>query len=147
MKKNFRLGQSNEIITPSRVYDLHNLYDYFGISLIGGNRQLNIIFSPNLEFGKGNLSVMLKFNEIQYLEFSPNFGSDPICDLDEMGYKAPDDRDDEWLMSQRQSTENDHLFLRFENNEFIRVFSNHAALINLTSIRCANLAGMQTGAT
>jgi len=128
MKKDFEIGQSNEIIKSGKIHDLHNLYDYVGIILRGDNCQLQILFTPNSGYGEGRSPISLCFGGIDYLEFSPNFGSKVISGLDEMGYKKPDDFDDEWLLSQEQATNDDHLFLRLDNNSFIRIHSEFATL-------------------
>lgn len=129
MKKNFEIGQSNEVIKSGEIHDLHNLYDYVGIILRGNNRQLQILFTPNSGHCEGKLPISLCFEGIDYLEFSPNFGSKVISSLDEMGYKNSDDFDDEWLLSQEQATNDDHLFLRLDNDSFIRIHSEFATLI------------------
>ena len=131
MKKEFLLGQSNEIIKAGKIYDLHNLYDFVGIVLNGKDRQLRILFDPSPDFGEKGGPVSLVFNKIDYLELSPSFGSRVIQNLDEMGYKKPDDQDDEWLLDEQQSTPNDHLFIRFEGNDFIRVHCQHADIIKI----------------
>ena len=129
MKKEFLLGQSNEVIKAGKIYDLHNLYDFVGIVLKGRNRQLRILFEPRPDFGENGAPVSLVFDEIDYLELSLNFSSRVIQNLDEMGYKNPDDQDDEWLLDEQQSTPNDHLFIRLEGNDFIRVHCQHADIV------------------
>jgi hypothetical protein len=134
MKKGFVIGQSNELIKAEKVYDLHNLYDFVGIILKGKDRCLQMLFEPNPEHGKGSLSVLLVFEKIDYLEFSPNFGAQVICGLDEMGYKNPEDRDDEWLMGEQHATPNDHLFFRLDGGNFIRVHCKNADIFESTKL-------------
>ncbi len=129
MEKTFSLGQSNELIKAGKIYDLQNLYNFVGLVLKGKERQLQILFEPNLDSGNKGSSVSLVFDEIDYLELSPNFGSRVITGLDEMGYKSPDDRDDEWLLSEQQSTLDDHLFVRLDGADFIRVHCKHADIV------------------
>jgi hypothetical protein len=127
MNKNFVVGQSNELIKENRLYDLHNLYDYVGIVLSGASC-LFVFFEPNVQYKEDQVPIMLEFNEVEYLEFSPNFGMRRISYLEEMGYKSFGDQDDAWLLSQQQATDNDHLFFRLEGNDFIRVSSKNAYL-------------------
>ena len=137
MKKDFEVGQSNEIIKAGKIYDLHNLYDFVGIVLKTKDRRLQLLFEPNPEYGKDESPISLIFEEIDYLEFSPNFGTQVISGLDEMGYKNPKDRDDEWLMDEQQATSNDHLFFRMDGGDFIRVHCKNAYFVEakkLTSI-------------
>lgn len=134
MKKDFEIGQSNEVIKSEKIYDLHNSYDYVGLILKSKERQLQILFEPNSEYGKGNLSVSFVFKSLNYLEFSPNFGTKVVSGLDEMGYKSPSDRDDNWLLSPQQASSDDHLFFRLENGDFIRVHSKHAFVVEATNV-------------
>lgn len=131
MNKSFEIGQSNEVIKADKIYDLHNQYDFIGVVLETKNRRLQILFEPNPEYGKGQLPIKLNFEEIDYLEFSPNFGTRYISGLDEMGYKNPDDRDDEWLLNEQQATCNNHLFFRMDGGAFIRVHCQNADLFEV----------------
>ena len=134
MKKGFEIGQSNEIIKAGKIYDLHNLYDFIGVVLKAKDRRFQILFEPNPEYGKGQLPISLSFEEIDYLEFSPNFGTRVVSGLDEMGYKNPEDRDDEWLMDEQQATCNDHLFFRMDGGDFIRVHCQYADLVEAAKL-------------
>ena len=51
MKKAFLLGQSNEVIKDSKVYDLHNQYDFSGIVLKWDDRRLKVLFNPRTDYG------------------------------------------------------------------------------------------------
>jgi hypothetical protein len=129
MEKKFSIGQSNEIIKDDKIFDLHNSYEFIGIVLKSKERYFQILFEPSPEYGKGKLPVSLHFDAIDYLEFSPNFGTRLIYGLDEIGYKNPDDRDEEWLLSEQQSTHDDHLFFRLDGGDFIRVHCQHADIV------------------
>ena len=123
MKKNFQLGQSNEIIIHDEIFDLHNCYDLTSITIMGSECSLKIFLSPTHGTQNKIYPVFFFFNLLDYLKFSPGFGTRSISNIDEMGYKAKDDRDDEWLLTEQQATWDDHLFLRFSKNDFIRVHS------------------------
>lgn len=129
MKKSFEIGQSNEVIKAGKIYDLHSQYDFIGVVLKAKDRRLQILFEPNPEYGKGQLPIWLSFEEIDYLEFSPNFGTRVVSGLSEMGYKNPEDRDDEWLMDEQQATCDEHLFFRLDGGDFIRVHCQYANLV------------------
>ncbi len=134
MEKSFEIGQSNEIIKTGKVYDLHNLYNFVGVILKGNSRQLQILFEPNSEYGKNQLPISLNFEEIDYLEFSPDFGVRVVSGLDEMGYKSPEDRDDEWLKGEKHITPEDHLFFRLDEGDFIRVHCRKADLVEVAKL-------------
>jgi hypothetical protein len=127
MRKNFRIGQSVELVKGNLAFDLHNLYDYVG-SFLFGARRLCMYFEPNPQFALGQMPIAVEFHNVEFLEFSPHFGTRDIHDLDEMGYKAPSDRDDNWLLTEEQATSADHLFFRFLGGAFIRVHSECAYL-------------------
>ena len=129
MKKEFLVGQSNELIKAHKIYDLHNLYDFVGLVLKGNKRQIQVLFGPNLDSGNMGVPIALVFDEIDYLELSLRFESGIIRGLDEMGYKNPDDRDDKWLLGEQQSTSDDHLFFRLDNADYIRVHSQRADIV------------------
>ena len=128
MKKGFEIGQSNEVIQAGRIYDLHNLYDFSGVIIKGVPCKFQILFEPNSEHGGGQLPISLNFEEVDYLEFSSNFGTQEISSLDEMGYKNPEDRDDTWLMEEKDISPESHLFFRFDGGSFIRVHCRNADL-------------------
>ena len=127
MNKDFRVGQSNELVRQDEIYDLHNSYDFDQIT-IGGDRRVQISFTPNVQHGKGQRPIVLDFEAVDYLEMSEQFGIRPIPLLEEIGYKNPEDHDHERLMSERQATETDHLFFRLGDDTFIRIHSRQARL-------------------
>lgn len=126
MDKNFRLGQSNEIVREDRVFDLHNLYDCSGLS-IGAERTAQMCFQPNPEHGAGQPCVLLEFDEIDHLEVCVRLGTRLSEDLDEMGYMSPDQHDAQWLLNEEQATEADHLYFRLGAG-FVRIHAQRARL-------------------
>jgi hypothetical protein len=128
MLKNFRLGQSNELIMAGHVYDLHNCFDFEKISFLR-DCELDIIFKPNSIYGQGNPEITIRITDVDYFECSPRFFMDQIYDLEEIGYKARDDRDDSWLLSEDQAPEAADLFLRFSGGHFIRVHGTQALVL------------------
>lgn len=134
MKKTFEIGQSNELIKAGKIYDLHNMYDFIGLVLKAKGRQLDLLFKPNPEYGKDQLPISLNFEQIDYLELSPNFGTRVISGLDEMGYKNPEDCEDEWLMDEQQAICSDHLFFRMDDGDFIRVHCRNADLVEAANL-------------
>ena len=126
MDKDFKIGQSNELVQGDQVFDLHNVYDFSGVT-IGPDRTLQVSFQPNREHGKGHLPVLLEFREVDYLLLSPGFGIRCVRDLDEMGYMGPEQDDDQWLLSEDQATEADHLLIRL-GSDYVRIHAQHAYL-------------------
>lgn len=127
MIRDFKIGQSNELVKNGKVFDLHNCFNFAGL-ILQANRKLILVFSPDDKHGNGLRPVSLEFRSIAYLAFSRNFGADQMHDLDELGYKAPADQDDRWLLSETQAGPDDHFFFRFSGGHHVRVFSEQALL-------------------
>jgi len=125
MKIKFVIEQSVEVVGPDFSYDLHNDCDFLGYEYHSCKREvhLNFSFIPHTK----NLSIV--FSNVDYFQTSKSFHSANICCLEEIGFKSPDDHTDEWLLDQSQSESNDHLFFRFEENEFIRIHSESVFLV------------------
>ena len=116
MDKNFSVAQANEIVHEGCVYDLHNHYDFCELRIFDDCR-VRLAFVRNVDYGADNLSrLLLTFEGVDYLEISPGFGTRPIHDVLELGYKAPGDRDDAWLMSEEQAGREDHFFIRLDTS-------------------------------
>lgn len=128
MKKSFKIGQSNEIVVGDMVYDLHNCYDVAGVSM-SGDGVFCMRFQPNPEWGMNCRAIAIEFARVDYLTFRIDPHSEETADLQEMGYKNPNDEDDSWLLSEDQSVPDDHLCLRFDGDNFVRIHSKEAALI------------------
>ena len=136
MKKSFEIGKGgNEVIKAGKAYDLHNLYDFVGIVLKTKDRHLQLLFTPNAEYGENEPPILLNFEDVDYLEFSPNFGMRTFSGLEEMGYKKHGDRDYDWLMDEQQATSDDHLFFRMDGDEFVRLHCRYADLVE-EEVRC-----------
>ncbi len=128
MKKSFTLGQSNEILKDGKIYDLHNCYDVANILRLSDGTFM-MRFDPNSEWGQECKSVVLKFTGVDYIEFRFNPSNKQSVDMQEIGYKSHDDMDDSWLLTEGQSTPQDHLFFRLGGSNYIRIHSKEAVLI------------------
>ena len=126
MRKNFQIGQSNELVAEGRVIDLHNEYDFSELSF-RSDRVVRLIFVPNPEHGKGQAPVVLEFVDVDLIELSDGFGTKPIQDLEEVGYMREDQSDDAWLLNEDQVTSDDHLYFRL-GTAYIRIRSRQAYL-------------------
>ena len=131
MNKNFKIGQSNELIQDDESFDLHNCYDF--VKVILEEEKVLLFFEANSEYGKGLPSIRIKFVDVSYFSASPDFDKFGVFDLDEMGYKNPSDFDDKWLLNEEQANTGDHILFRFIGGQFIRVFSSKAELTKLTN--------------
>lgn len=127
MNRDFRVGQSNELLKALVVYDLHNCYDYKAL-LVLGRCDAFLYFEPNPVHGVGLAAVVVAFLGLDHLEMSPRFASSAQATLDEIGYKKPGDRDLAWLLGEDQAGPEDHLFFSFEGGEYLRIHSNEASL-------------------
>lgn len=132
MKKNFFIEIGGiDLNSEGRHYDLHNIYDFYDLK-ISASSNLLIRFSVNsecLDLSKGTEYVYLNFEGIRCFEISKGFWAGRSKDVAEIGYKKPDDTDYEWLLTEEQASEEDHLIIRFENQEYLRVFSDRANVL------------------
>lgn len=130
MRKNFRVGQANELIKDDRIYDLHNCFD-FECLVVSGGGDIELVFKPNPEHGEGYSRIAVRVQSVDYLEISPQFGAARITDIDEIGYKLREDRDDSWLLTEIQATEKADVFIRFLGGHFVRFHGEDASLLEL----------------
>lgn len=116
------------------VYDIHNCYDLHSIRLTSQNEvsELEIIFIKT----KGEWvkaidpdKVTLLFNNLKFVEFSNLFFAEFSSNVEEMGYKDPQDKDYMWLMGEEHFTGEQHFVLRLENSEHIRIYSSEVKLL------------------
>jgi hypothetical protein len=129
MEKNFLLGQSNELIKDGKIYDIHTCFDLEKFVLRGSDAE--IVFRPNSVYGLGHPTIKLDIQNLDYLEVSPNFRAESVTDIDEVGYKQRDDRDDNWLLTESQSKGVGDLFFRFHGGHFIRF---HGSRVDLNEL-------------
>lgn len=132
MNRDFRVGQSNELIKGEQIYDLHNCFDFEGLD-ISGTGEVRLTFKPNTIHGGGYSGVLVFAQGVDRLAVSPDFGPTTVKDLEEIGYKPPGDEDDNWLLNQNQAALSDDLFFRFNDGHYVRFHSERASLIE-TSI-------------
>ena len=129
MNKSFEVGQSNELVREDGHFDLHNQFDFVGLT-IGADRTARLLFRPNPEHGGDNPPVLVEFRDVDYLELSPGFGTRPVLGLDEMGYMSPEQEEDDWLMTESQATNADHLLFRLFCDH-VRIHAREARLRTL----------------
>lgn len=129
MDKNFVVDNAVAINVEGYLYDLHNFYDFKELNIDAAIKVVSLLFVINSQAAKGKQmkkKVSIKFMGVEYFELSPNFVSMITCDFEEIGYKNPGNMDVDWLVDESKSVESDHLFFRFSNDEFIRVYSKVA---------------------
>ena len=139
MQKNFEIDNSIAIKNVNYYYDLHNCYDLIGLELNWRIKHLVIRFNKvQGEWIKADDPhvIEMHFNDVSYLEISNGFFLKSKYSIDEIGFKKPGDRNYDWLLREDQSDLNDHLFLRMEGNEYLRVFSE---LIRIIEVKPAPL--------
>ena len=129
MDKNFSIDNAVSIDADDYLCDLHNFYDFTEIRIEASTESVSILFTLNSQFEENGLmqkEVSIKFSGVEYFELSPNFVSKFTRNLEEIGYKNANDKDVDWLINEDKSEKTDHLFFRFETDEFIRIYSKMA---------------------
>lgn len=107
-------------------YDIHNDYDFEKLVLDSQLNELNIY----LVKAKGDWvkkedpdRISISFKNLLHISFSVEFFNERSPTIEEIGYKSKDDFDYEWLKNDEQIETEDHLVIRFESNEHLRVYS------------------------
>ncbi len=125
MERNFKIKQGVEVWWGSKFVDLHNLYDFCDIVFSQANDMLTIVFRRNqfevpkdLEIPK---QVLFVFSGLQHLQVNDDLLHNRKLQLEEIGYKSPGDYNLDWLTTEDKSKEEDHIILRFQEDEFIRI--------------------------
>jgi hypothetical protein len=70
--------------------------------------------------------LRLTFFEVEHIFVSSGLCKHKTDTIEEIGFKASDDKDDEWIKTVEQADPADHLFIRFSSLEFIRIKSSVA---------------------
>lgn len=120
MNKNFEIRQGVELVREGHAYDLHNCYVFGGIA-VTSSRRAAVWFMPDAEFGSDQPAIVIEVTGISTLELSAGVARGAARDVDELGYKAPDDRDLEWLIAESQARDGDHMVLRLLPDDFLRI--------------------------
>jgi hypothetical protein len=130
MLRNFRVGQSNELLFGDRRFDLHNEYDFGGVAITGSG-EARTWFVPHPQFAKSPLTVVLIFRGLRSFRATGALLLGRAHDVDEIGYKAQNDEDIDWLDSEKNASDHHDFFIRFEGNEYIRVQCDEAVLLEV----------------
>jgi len=131
MKKNFVIGQANELIKEGRIYDLHNSYDFEDM-LTGNDDEMVIVFSPNPIYGNQFPKISLHIQQLDRIITSPGFDIKNVGDIDEIGYKDRRDYDINWLLDEKQISGMEDLFFRFTSGHYIRLHGKRIELKEIT---------------
>ncbi|MCX7512678.1 hypothetical protein [Frateuria sp. STR12] len=121
---NFLIEGSVGIRFEGKHFDLHSFFSIDKFIVNPGEGAVILEFVPIGDFKNESHNVKilgLQFSMISYLEFSPSFCANASDSLEEFGFKAPWDRDDNWLKTFEQSNAGDHLFIRLSSLEFFRI--------------------------
>lgn len=126
MNKNFVIDQSVYLVYENIFYDLHNDYKLIELNINTKKREVILTWiKGNGEWvNKENANeIKLHFKSVSYFQISENFIKEAVERIEEIGYKEPLDFDLDWLNFEGVQSINQHMFLRFQNDEFIRIYS------------------------
>ncbi|KJS28275.1 MAG: hypothetical protein VR64_25210 [Desulfatitalea sp. BRH_c12] len=125
MKRNFRVEHGVEIWKGYKFIDLHNLYILSEIFYSMASSLLTIVFCRNKYPAPQGIVLpsrtVFVFSNLFYLEISNGLLSGNIKQLEEIGYKNPGDSNMDWLITEDKSKGGDHIVLRFQEDEFVRI--------------------------
>lgn len=124
MLTDFTFEGSVGIRYDGKHFDLHSFFSIARLSISPKEGTVLLEFESIREFMDqvhGVKALGLQFSGITYLELSPKICTNVSDSLEEFGFKASIDRDDDWLKTVEQSEIGDHLFVRLSSLEFIRI--------------------------
>lgn len=127
MDRSFTLRDSVVLQFQELDLDVHNTYVLDAIE--EGRSDCDVLLTLKKDPGvwvpsNYPVSFAVCFRGVSYLEHSyPILGEVP-AEIDEVGFKNPDDKDYDWLLTEEQSDANDHLVFRFVNDEILRIFAD-----------------------
>lgn len=138
MKRNFKIQDSIAIQSDISYFDLHYCYD---LELI----RLSICNESSLEMSFGIIEedwvsinspkrIKIVFQNMKYLEFSPLLLSNFSPNIEEIGFKEANDHDYNWLLTEEQTDDDCHIFFRFDNEEYLRLYCEQISFSVLPSI-------------
>lgn len=128
MIKNFKIMDAIALSFEDNYFDLHNDFEITQLRM--NERDLIINFS-SLNGSEKNKSIEIIFHEFSYFESDVFPLVDRCLFVSEIGYKNPDDMDCDWLLDEKSSTTGDHLFFRFDADNFLRIFARNAEVRTL----------------
>jgi hypothetical protein len=137
MKKNFKVVDGIAIQFENFYLDLHNDYDVININIkIEEQTIVKLLFNKLNEkwVNKENpSSIVLEFEGLENLDFSENLFTTFSNTIEEIGYKDKNDKDYDWIQSESQSNIESNIFFRFENDGYIKIYSQSAILRLITT--------------
>jgi len=131
MQKSFKISHSIEAEGEGFCYDLHNNYEFLTLQINSKNQQVVIRFAktrghrvpvenpPNLE---------LSFYGLIHISFSEGFFINQSKTIEEIGYKESNNDNLDWLIEEDKTQPEYHLIIRFDNDEFIRIYAETAEI-------------------
>lgn len=129
MEKNFEIQYSVILLFGQLQLDLHNDYDFAGLTLSTKNQTTTLQF--DFVKSKGDwvaadrpTIVKMFFNQVSFFSLSDDFFEDSQKIIESIGYKECNDPNDGWLMDEIGFNENCHIIFVFESNQYIRLFCN-----------------------
>jgi len=135
MRRTFRIQKEIELHVGEEWFDMKNIYFFSGLDLDATSGKVRLIFEGHPESGRPELigkKVAVCFYQISHFEVSRLFVPKVNTELLRIGFKSPSDYDTDWLLSDEQSEEVDHLLFCLGNDEFVRIYANRVELEKLS---------------
>ena len=87
------------------------------------------MFTPCEELIEVEPEIALSFGGINFLQLSDGFGLASISQVEEVGYKSPDDINLDYVDREKHAQECSHLVIRLDCDQSIRIGSERALLL------------------
>lgn len=130
MKKQFKIDHSIAIEMDGKYIDLHNFYSFEGFIIDIPKNEVKLKWTKLEKWDeeRGDKYVCIVFENISFFNMSDDFFKVNPKRLEEIGYKECHDFDYDWLNNEYQSKEDYHMVFRFEQDEYLRVYSEKITL-------------------
>ncbi|HKP68703.1 MAG TPA: hypothetical protein VJV05_05430 [Pyrinomonadaceae bacterium] len=131
MNRSFAVPDSIAIQVEDRYLDLHNDFHLARIGRNEGECEIMLVFEK--ESGEwvhrtDPAIFHICFNGVTHLKHSFEELDSVPAEVDEIGFKNPDDANYDWLMDEDEAEPTDHLVFRFVNDEYLRIFAKEAVI-------------------
>ncbi|WP_341224499.1 hypothetical protein [uncultured Arcticibacterium sp.] len=135
MKTEFKIDNSIALEVNGIYIDLHNFYHLHDLNIEIPYNRITLRWEKSEKWisEKSPETCEIVFSSVSFFQMSEHFYMEHPTNLEEIGFKEPDNFDHDWLGAQEHSNEKDHIFFRFRGDEFLRIYAKKAFIDLRTS--------------
>lgn len=138
MNKNFRIINSILVKTDNESFDLHNNYDFLGYRKLSNQMVILSWIKAKGDWVSSDSAELVEFIfcEVERFETSEKLAieSKSSDTIEDIGYLESKDKDVSCLKREENANGNDQLIFRFDDDEWIRVFSKDVLVTTINHL-------------